>query len=190
VNGQSAVKVERIRQPEVIRPRPALSEASDDGEAAVRSWERRSRGDVNCASDSTIFDNQQHLTGQIDRQCTPQPYPGVWYPSASKRAARLRADDTIAIDLFPALKCDNGMPGHVAEDAVDSAAVQVAELDEPPLQQDDRAPTVAVAQVAYQRRIGPRPPLERCDRTTTLAGAQLGRRRGAGQHKQCDERPH
>ena len=69
----------------------------------------------------------------------------------SQRPAGLRPDHAVADYLFPALKGNYGVPGLVAEDAVDSVGLQVAERDEPPLQRRDRVAMVAVAQLSCGR---------------------------------------
>src|SRR5512132_130843 len=94
--------------------------------------------------------------------------------------AGLRSNDTIAVNLLPALKSHDGIPRLFAEDAVYPAGLEVAERLEPPLQRGDRAPTVAVAQ------LGRRGPTRQLD--SGPHNGQLSCRRRTGQHKQDDGR--
>jgi hypothetical protein len=85
------------------------------------------------ALNRAILNDQQHLARQIDLERASQPQPGLRRLGMPKRPPGLRPDDAIALDLLPALKSNDGIPGLHAEDAVDTAALQVAERDEPPL---------------------------------------------------------
>ena len=69
VDRQSAVEVERVWQPDLIRARPALPETTDNSEAALwRRGECSGRG-VDGTLDRAIFNHQQHLPRQIDLEC-------------------------------------------------------------------------------------------------------------------------
>src|SRR5215218_8856260 len=88
-----------------------------------------------------------------------------------KRPVGLRSDNTVAVDSLPALKSNHGIPSLVAEDAVDPAALQVAERDEPPLQRDDRTSTVAVAQLGRGRHTRQRKQDGKCSKKRAAASS-------------------
>jgi hypothetical protein len=111
---------------------------------------------VHGAPNRAVFDDKQYLACEIDLERASEPTPGLRPSCVPERPASPRPDDAVAGYLLPTLKGNHGMPRLVAEDAVDLAALQVAEHDESPLHRRDRAAIVPVAQITRSRHAGQR----------------------------------
>jgi hypothetical protein len=89
---------------------------------------------VNRSLEDASLDDQQHLTAEIDLERASKPQPRLRHPRRQQRPACPRPDETVAADPLPALERNHRIASLVTEDAIDPAATEVTERDEPPLQ--------------------------------------------------------
>lgn len=146
VDRPAAVEVERVWQPHVVGARPALSFAPDDDKAAAWGCVRwRCGRRMDYLFDCVVFDDQEHLSVEIDLERIPEPNPRARSVRVSKRVQSLRPDNPVARKLFPALEGDDRMPRFFAEHTVDASVFEIAKRREPTLRPDDYRAARAIA---------------------------------------------